>query len=142
MCSGTPKDTARKRQALGATPTSSTMLSWWLASGTGWLTWVWGPLYRFDYVKPAGTAWRKNSPSCSLRFLPHLGTASGSVLGPVCPCEWAPQPSLHLGSVSDTHAYPHGDGWVAPVLQGQGQQITMVVMTKLTSSQAGSYDHS
>lgn len=33
---------ARKQQALGATPTSSTILSWWLAWGTGWHTWVWG----------------------------------------------------------------------------------------------------
>lgn len=50
-------------------------------------------------------------------------------------------PSLHLESVSDSHAYPRDGGWVAPVLKGQGQQITMIVMAKLTSSQAGSDDH-
>lgn len=84
----------------------------------------------------------KTLPSFSLRLLPHLSTASGSLLDPgmtvwvgtsALPCTW---------EVSDSQAYPHGDGWVAPVSQGQGQQMTMVVMTKLTSSQAGSYDHS
>lgn len=125
---------ARKQQALGATPTTSTGLVGSLGFG--------GSLYRFDYVSsPASTVRRMLSHPAASDFchisalLLGLQDSGRTVWG-------VPRPSPAPGECLRLTAHPHGDGWVAPVLQGQGQQLTMVVMTKLTPSQAGFYDYS
>lgn len=117
LCSGTPSHLARKQQALGATPTSSSCEG--LVGSLGFGAHFTDLIMSNQVALPGG----KTRKSCSLNFCHISALLQGLFWAQVCPGGWAPQPFPAPGRVSDPHACPHGDEWVAPVLQGQDRRL-------------------
>lgn len=134
-----------KQQPSEPASISSAPLSWWLAGD-----WVahklqdlsGGSTDRSDCIfSPVSTAQGKISQVLESQTSPTSRHRLRSILGP-CVTPYVTQPFPAYGEHPKLKGTSWGCEWVARVLYRLGQHLTMVAMTKLTSFQAGSEDHS